>query len=256
MNTRTIKKMLQKDNPVVLEIGASCGGDTLKFLKEFPNIQLYCFEPDPRCIEIHRKRIKDERCKLYEIAISDLDGQVEFYQSGGQKPNINLSHDWLASSSIKKPKEHLNKCSWCTFENKIAVQTCRLDTWAKENEIEEIDFIWADVQGAEENLIKGGFKTLSHTKYFYTEFDNDEMYEGQLNLNQIKALLPSFKDIEYYQNNVLFKNTELPKSMFESTEKILTNCELVLKKMFLKLKVHVKNAKNSVPFRLSRSRGD
>ena len=69
--------------------------------------------------------------------------------------------------------------------------------------------IWADVQGAEENLIKGGLKTLSHTKYFYTEYEDDELYEGQITLDQIKNLLPNFKAIGYFGNNVLFKNTAL-----------------------------------------------
>lgn len=182
MDKQMVKRLLRKDNPVVLEIGTATGEDTASFLKEFPNIQLYCFEPDPRCIEIHNKKIKDERCKLYEVAISDVDGQVEFHQSGGQKPNFDRGSDWKYSSSIRKPKEHLKLVSWCNFEKKIIVQTQKLDTWFQDNEIEEIDFIWADVQGAEENLIKGGLKTLDRTKYFYTEYDNKEMYEGQINL--------------------------------------------------------------------------
>ena len=78
MDKKTVRKLLQKDDPVILEIGTATGEDTLGFLEEFPSIQLYCFEPDPRCIEIHRNKIKDKKCKLYEIAISDVDGQTEW----------------------------------------------------------------------------------------------------------------------------------------------------------------------------------
>lgn len=205
MDKQIIKRLLQKDVPIVLEIGTATGEDTKSFLKEFSNIRLYCFEPDPRCIKIHKNKVEDPRCKLYEVAISDIDGQIEFYQSGGQRPNSTTTDDWKLSSSIKKPKEHLKKVPWCTFDNKITVKTSKLDTWAQENKIEEVDFIWADVQGAEENLIKGGLETLSRTKYFYTEFDNKELYEGQINLKQLKALLPDFKVIGYYENNVLLK---------------------------------------------------
>ena len=74
-------------------------------------------------------------------------------------------------------------------------------------EIEKIDFIWADVQGAEEDLIKGGLKSLNNiTKYFYTEFSNEELYKGQPNLSKILKLLPNFKIVKRYGNNVLLKN--------------------------------------------------
>ena len=36
-----------------------------------------------------------------------------------------------------------------------------LDSWVKANKINKIDFIWADVQGAERELILGGLKTLN-----------------------------------------------------------------------------------------------
>lgn len=218
MKKKTLRKLLQKNNPVILEIGTSTGEDTLAFLREFSHIQLYCFEPDPRCVEIHKSKVNDPRCQLYEIAISDVDGEAEFYQSRGSYEGFSEYSDWLQSSSLKTPKNHLKVHPWCKFEDKIRVQTRRLDSWFEENQIAEIDFIWADVQGAEENLIKGAFKTLSHTKYFYTEYEDDELYEGQITLEQINTLLPNFKAIGYFGNNVLFKNTEMPASAFNNAE--------------------------------------
>jgi hypothetical protein len=47
------------------------------------------------------------------------------------------------------------------FNDSIIVKTKRLDTWYREEGIESVDFIWADVQGAEENLIKGGQEALN-----------------------------------------------------------------------------------------------
>jgi FkbM family methyltransferase len=218
MKKQTVRKLLQKNNPVVLEIGTSTGEDSLGFLREFSDIQLYCFEPDPRCLEVHKSQVKDPRCKLYEIAISDVDGEAEFYQSSGSYEGFNEYSEWLQSSSLKTPKNHLEVHPWCKFENKVIVPTRKLDSWFEENPIDEIDLIWADVQGAEENLIRGAFKTLSHTKYFYTEYEDDELYEGQITLEQIKALLPHFKAIGYFGNNVLFKNTEMPASAFNNAD--------------------------------------
>jgi FkbM family methyltransferase len=221
MKKQTFSKLLQKNNPVILEIGASTGEDSLAFLREFSDIQLHCFEPDPRSVKIHQNTVKDGRCQLHEIAISDVDGEAEFYQSTSSSEETGFSSEWLQSSSLKNPKNHLELYPWCKFENTVKVPTRSLDSWFAEQDIDQIDLIWADVQGAEENLIKGALKTLSHTKYFYTEYEDDELYEGQITLQQIKTLLPKFKAIGYFKNNVLFKNTEIPDSALNTTDQIV-----------------------------------
>ena len=75
------KKMVQKDNPVIVEIGAHFGEDTLRFLEVFPQGQIHCFEPDPRCIKVFRRYVTDPRATLYELALSNCEGSATFYQS-------------------------------------------------------------------------------------------------------------------------------------------------------------------------------
>jgi 2-O-methyltransferase len=60
-----------------------------------------------------------------------------------------------------------------------------LDDWAALSGVEAVDFIWADVQGAEGDLIAGATNVLSNTKYFYTEYGTSEWYEGQAPLGDI-----------------------------------------------------------------------
>lgn len=209
MEKKIVKQLIKKHNPVVLEVGTHYGNDSKEFLNEFPGIQIYCFEPNPICIEKHKSKINDERCKLFEVAISDENGTFKFYQSKGQDPRGKI---YDGSSSLKKPKEHLQAYPFCSFEE-ITVPAVRLDTWLEKTDISEIDFIWADVQGAEEKLINGGKKALSMTRYFYTEFYDNEMYEGQHDLKSLQKLLPSFKIVCLYGKNVLFKNIEIDDSV-------------------------------------------
>jgi hypothetical protein len=64
-----------------------------------------------------------------------------------------------------------------------------------------------DVQGAEDLVIKGGRELLRRTKFIYTEYNNSEMYEGQLNLDGILDLLgDSWELIEVFDNDILLKN--------------------------------------------------
>ncbi|MGM4884385.1 MULTISPECIES: FkbM family methyltransferase [unclassified Rhizobium] len=66
------------------------------------------------------------------------------------------------------------------FDRPISVETRRLDDWCGEAGLENIDVIWMDVQGAEADVIAGGNQILSRTRYIYTEYSDQELYEGQL----------------------------------------------------------------------------
>ena len=98
---------------------------------------------------------------------------------------------------------------WCKFESKIAVPVRRLDTWAAEHHISRADFIWADIQGTEGDLVRGGLSTLTNTRYLYTEYSDIECHEGQPSLHQLMAMLGKFAVIRRYPMDVLLKNTTL-----------------------------------------------
>jgi FkbM family methyltransferase len=212
MSTRYIKALLHTDAPVILDIGANDGSTTLSFLKEFPNAKIYAFEPDPRAAAKFKAQIKDQRVQLFEIAIGSSDGQAEFHVSSGVPPEAPASEypqGWDQSGSLHAPKTHAQVWPWCKFESKITIPIRRLDTWAQEHLNNEIDFIWADVQGAEGDLIAGGTATLAKTRYFYTEYSNDEWYEGQPTLLQLSRNLNNFVIVHRFQMDVLFRNRAL-----------------------------------------------
>ena len=211
MNKIDIKKLLGNiENPVILEIGTNDGEDSEQFIKTFTDIQLHCFEPDPRAILRFKERMKNySNYNLYEIAISNINGFIDFHLSGGKNPGMPNYGDWDKSSSIKKPKYHLLQHKWCNFNKTIKIKTIKLDDWFKDKNIENIDFIWVDVQGAEKELIEGSLETLKKTSYLYTEFDNVELYEGQLKLDDILKMLPDFEVVKCIENNVLLKNINL-----------------------------------------------
>ncbi len=195
-----LKKIINVDSPIVLEIGSHNGKDSLRFLQVFENINLLCFEPDPKNCNDHRTLINDKRCTLIEAAISDEDGDATFHLSGGKNRR--------ASGSLRFPRDHLWMHPWCTFNEDLIVKGHKLDTWCEQNGIDCIDLIWADVNGAETSMISGAQRILKKTRYLYTEFgpDGREVYEGGVTKNQIKALLPDFEEILVNTNNILLRN--------------------------------------------------
>jgi FkbM family methyltransferase len=215
INPFYLQELVGKAAPVILEIGANDGSHTREFLKLFPNAKIYAFEPDPRAFEKFKSNIKDPRVSVFKMAIGAKDGEAEFHESGGLPPNFppearaQFPQGWDQSGSLRQPKTHKIVWPWCKFEKTIVVQAMRLDSWVRENGVDRIDLIWADTQGAEGDLISGGVKALAKTRFFYTEYTNDEWYEGQPNLKQIADMLPNFNIIHRFTMDVLFKNTAM-----------------------------------------------
>jgi FkbM family methyltransferase len=207
----TLRKLIGKRDPVILDIGANSGGEVLQFLKLFPKASIYCFEPDARAQESFRRRVKSDRVQLFEMAIGSIDGVVDFNASGGAPPpELGYGRtDWDLSGSIRKPKGHYDMAPWVKFDSVVQVPINRLDTWATTHGVTNVDFIWADVQGAEGDLIEGGRETLKRTRFFYTEYHDHELYEGQITFQQLLAMLPEFEIVQRFSGDVLLRNTAL-----------------------------------------------
>lgn len=199
-----IRDLVAKPDALVLEVGANDGTESDRFLEIFPKGRLYAFEPDPRAAARWRENVTDARATLIETAIGSETGTITFHQSDGSVKN-GPATGWDLSGSIKSPKHHLKRHPKITFKNTIDVQIQALDDWATNNNIGVIDFLWADVQGAERDLIRGAAETLKRTRYFYTEYDNREMYEGQWNLSQITESLPHHRLLKRWKRDVLFE---------------------------------------------------
>ena len=209
-----IKKNLNEDS-VFFEIGSHFGVDTKDFLHVTKN--LHCFEPDHRNISMFKKL--NLPIILNEYAISDYDGVSKFYLSSGDvyqskygptdNELVNMN-DWSASSSLMTPKNHMVKVPWVKFENTVEVKTKKIETYCLENNIENIDFIWMDVQGSELNIIKGMGKFKEKTHFIYTEYSNEELYENQGTKQQIIDLLGKNWEVVFdFGGDILLKNKKL-----------------------------------------------
>lgn len=154
--------------------------------------------------------VQSKRAKLHELAIAGRDGTAEFHASDGL-PDPGLAETypqgWHQSGSIRRPtRQHLEQVPWCRFERTFPVATRRLDGWCEAEGVGSIDLAWADVQGAEGDLIEGGRRALARTRYFYTEYGERALYEGQISLAKLLTLLPDFEVVHRYRWDVLLRN--------------------------------------------------
>jgi FkbM family methyltransferase len=178
-----------------LELGAHRGTDTT-WMAAIPGVHIHAFEPDPRNDIPNLPNVTAHR-----MAIGAHDGPGRLIQSAE-----GWGQEWTFSSSIRPPKHHLDRYP-VTFRGEVDISVATLDRFCVDHGIDTIDFIWADIQGAEGDMICGGRRTLAHTRYLYTEWSDDELYEGQSSLSELVRMLPDFRVVELWPNDVLLENT-------------------------------------------------
>ncbi len=194
-----VKSRLSK-NPVVVEIGAHYGEDSIDFLWSMGASCVHCFEPDPRNIYIFKKYVKDERISLYEFAVSDTnEDSIDFHLSYTSEiePKILKKYHWIdkedyigmkinssGASSLRKGHPLLDA------GETVSVSTIRLDTWATKNGVDNIDFLWIDVQGAERGVVNGFGEMRKHIKCVWIEFGEDG-YDGYMSRSETISMFDS-----------------------------------------------------------------
>ncbi|MDB4174993.1 FkbM family methyltransferase [Flavobacteriaceae bacterium] len=181
-----LKKLIEISNPLIVEIGAHFGEDSYRLIKTFDNAFVHSIEPDPRNISIFKKHVKSKQIKLHEIALSNIEGEMDFYQSYSESnENVPEKYDWIkpsdyiekklnnsGSSSLKKGYENI-------LQKKIKVPVMRYDNWCNKNNIGLVDFVWIDVQGAERDVLLGMGSKLINIKYIMLEY-GEIVYEDAM----------------------------------------------------------------------------
>src|ERR1700690_3814928 len=180
------------DYPTVLELGAAEGEDTVRYVGALVALnrpfRYIAFEPDERN-RWHLERLEEK-----------LNHAFEFYPVAlGNPPGVgpwrSSTHPY--SGSVKEPKEHLTLYPHITFSPPTTVNMTMLDDYC----IGKVDWIWCDVQGAEDLVIAGGQQTFARTRFFYTEYLEFEAYEGQIGLAEIHRRLPgNWRIVEDYHS--------------------------------------------------------
>ena len=201
-------KVCNVPDPVAFEIGTSIGQDTPRLLGVMPKATRYfAFEPDPRNAAAFRGSINDPRVSFHEMAVGNADGQVEFHMSSGRNHDQPEGYVHTHSGSILEPLQHLKTHPWCKFDETVTVDVTKLDSFCAANGISHIDFIWADIQGAEAEMIRGGQSILQKTRYIYMECSEVEYYKGALGVNGLMGLLPGkWRLVENFGTDILVIN--------------------------------------------------
>jgi FkbM family methyltransferase len=134
----------------------------------------------------------EENFNIIEKTVSGYNANIIGHQVALGNENkfieMHLSSNQLESSSILKPKKHLELYPDITFDKVEMVEMKKLDDY---NFI-KYNFLNIDVQGYELEVLKGAEKTLKYIDYVYCEVNKDEIYENNAYLEDIDEYLSKF----------------------------------------------------------------
>lgn len=135
----------------------------------------------------------EENFEILKNNVSNLNANINGYCAAlgnkNQYVNMFLSSNNLESSSVLRPKMHLDLHPEVVFSNEQLVEMKRLDDFS----FEKYNFINLDVQGYEMEVLKGAEKTLEYIDYLYCEVNRNEVYEGNAYIGEIDDYLSNYK---------------------------------------------------------------
>ncbi|CAM5191018.1 hypothetical protein UACE39S_04177 [Ureibacillus acetophenoni] len=151
----------------IIHVGAHEGKEVGDYLQiGFENILFIEANPD-----VYKKLVNnlpnEDYIKAINYAVADKIGETEFYITTMDQ-----------SSSILKPKLHLEVYPDITVKNKINVKTITLDSLFENEKNSNYNILNIDIQGAELLALRGASKLLNTIDLINIEVNFEELYEG------------------------------------------------------------------------------
>jgi FkbM family methyltransferase len=158
-------KKKKPEGKVIFDVGAHIGYDTLIFAKMVRKKgRVIAFEPNP----FNRERLElnlsqntqlADRVIVHDVALSDTEGIVDFLMT-------NMVDGWASSGSFLDTA-HTNM-EHDKYEKELGFQRTKttvttIDAYVKKHKVKP-DVIKIDVEGAEQEVIRGAMRTLKNTK--------------------------------------------------------------------------------------------
>lgn len=206
---KLIDKFSNEESLIFFDIGSFDFSESI-FLKElFPKSTIYAFEADYTNFENHKNIAIENNIMAYNMAMSDLDGEIIFYPSLFETEK---KIEWRVAGSIVKPflKENSNEAINHTVTYDVDgynVKSVRLDSFCIKNKIEKINYIHIDVEGAEYKVLS----CLDRFKPYYifaeTEHFVTKNFDNKINLSEFDIYMENigYKISDRYEYDTLYE---------------------------------------------------
>lgn len=164
----------------IIHIGAHDGAEYADYKRMgVPNVLM--FEPQPHLAQHLRTMCAADPSVIVEqLAVGEMPGVMDMFIETANKG---------MSSSLLKPKLHLEQYPWITFNSTIQVNVVSMDSYFFDKKVSLYNVINMDIQGYELQALRGAGSILGKLDAVYTEVNRAELYEGCGQVEELDTLL-------------------------------------------------------------------
>lgn len=174
---------------ILIDIGAHDGQFTQAVAQSCGVLKAILVEPLPHKVAALHQVFDSRNYYIYQCVASSKTEMIDFVINGFEPTSsmLKIKLDMPELANINLADSKVIKC-----------QAKTLDELVEESQLDYIDLIKIDVQGAEHLVIEGGRESLKKTKMIWTEVSFKPLYESSSSFTDIYSLLNKldFKLIE------------------------------------------------------------
>jgi FkbM family methyltransferase len=185
---------LKANARVIFDVGANQGQTSKKYRALFPKARIHAFEPFPKAFKVleHRYR-EDPDIICAQVALGAAPGTRQFFTYEASVTN----------SLMPFADEVADLVPMATDLNKVIdVEGVTLDDYCVANDIDHIDILKMDTQGAELEILHGAKRMLSENRIslIYSEHIFVPLYDGQAEFYEVVSALAhvGFSVFDFY----------------------------------------------------------
>ena len=209
------------ENDIVFDVGTNCGSFVKALLKLQITKNIHCFEPHPVLSKITRDLYK--HIIMNKVCLSNNNNNVIV-----NFPQTSLGISSIINRSLFKDK----KCNSIDKVKKLECQSLTIDYYCNINNINFINFIKIDVEGAEKMVLEGAKNMLEQKKIKggMIEIIESQLKEAETSSEEIEYILKNYgyniiktlsKNDWYFHIEYLFPlSYSIPLKFIKSTSKI------------------------------------
>ena len=194
---QAIKSIIKKKNPIIFDVGAHEGESIDRFKNLFQNPIIHSFEPQSKIFEkLINKKKNDKDLVLNNFALGSKEENQEIFVNSNTAASSYLNID--------------NKDKFFKSLKTIQKEQTRIDTfdnYFNKIKVNYIDLVKIDVQGLEEEVLKGAHNSLNKVLLIEIEIVFVNLYEKHSSFYQIENILKNY-DFELYSLSSISLNKQ------------------------------------------------
>jgi FkbM family methyltransferase len=202
------------DIDTVIDIGANNGQFALDIHERLPHAKIYSFEPlNDAFLELTQKLGSIANFHAFNIGL------------GNANKTSTINRSSFSPSSSLLPMTDLHKQLYPKSADSIAetITIKRLDDMASEMQPGSNVLVKLDVQGYEDEVLRGGAKTIARSRVLVTETSFATLYEGQPLFDDIYKIVYEL-GFRYAGSRERHYNTQTGELLYEDAIFVNTKC--------------------------------